>query len=341
MKFVDVPLCPVTGEPGDVAITDISDRYFGTPGHWRYRRDARTGHLWLDPRPNDEDVGELYRTYYTHDAAASQVEQSLWQQAIGLALARRLRYPDVKGAGPLAKLVSHLPSVADAAELEMMRVHASERGSLLDVGCGNGQLMQRMHRAGWQVTGTEPDPKAAANLRTTFGFRVFGSLDEVDATSCGFDLISLSHVIEHLPDPVSALRRLSGLLAPGGRMVVTTPNVGSMGARMFGALWRGLEPPRHFNVFTVRSLGETLAGAGLSATRISTHARLARGMFYVSMLARRGHSCIESQRMPQRRGLTLLGYAFQLLEAAAIRIAPTSGEEIFCVAVIAPASEPR
>ncbi|HEY8710585.1 MAG TPA: class I SAM-dependent methyltransferase [Burkholderiaceae bacterium] len=336
MKLVEIPVCPVSGEAGDVAVESVSDAFFGTPGHWRYRKNRRTGHLWLDPRPAAEDIGELYTTYYTHDGAAAPPTLSVWQQALSFALARRLGYPIRGDIRQIAKLISFLPSVADAAELEMMRVSASQSGALLDVGCGGGALLERMRDAGWQVVGTEPDPNAAARLRDRLGFPVFGSVDELVDRPEQFDLITLGHVIEHVPDPTATLRQLATLLKPGGRLVVTTPNVDGLGARIFGNAWRGLEPPRHFNVFTPQSMAETFRQSGFRVIRLSTHARLARGIFYVSAMAKRGHSEIESRRTRQDRLLTVAGYLFQLLETAAIRLMPAAGEEIYCEATLLP-----
>lgn len=333
MRLSDVSRCPLSGETGVVKIDSVADAFFDTEGTWRYRENVRTGHLWLDPRPASEHISELYRNYYTH-AESSAVSTSTWQQAQTLALSRRLGYPRDRTVGILARLVSVLPSVGDAAEMEMMRIPAVEVGTLLDVGCGSGAYLQRMRNAGWHVMGTEPDPKAAARLRDRLQFPVFSSLDEVESHAERFDLITLSHVIEHVPDPLATLRQLAGLLAPGGRLILTTPNAKGLGAWVFGPNWRGLEPPRHFNVFSPASLAEAIETAGLRVDVLRTEVRLARGIFYLSLLAKRGHRQLESGRRTQNRALTIAGYVFQVCEATLVRFFPGSGEEIYCSAVM-------
>lgn len=336
VQCLDVPNCPVDGSPGAVKYAGVRDAYFGTPGRWHYRQHDQTGHLWLDPRPDGASIGALYTRYYTHTAKESVQTASLWQQAVSLALSSRLGYPRPQKTSGLARLISHLPSVAAAAELEVMRIPASETGRMLDVGCGGGAFLQRMRAAGWNVVGTEPDDNAAARLAPPGDFTIYGSLAElIQAGEAGFDVIVLGHVIEHLPDPVHTLRTLRSLLAVGGRLMLTTPNSVSLGSRIFRDSWRGLEPPRHFNIFSPDSLCQVLNHAGFEIERVSTEVRLARGIWFLSYLARSGRDEIEVKRSSAHRLLKLAGYAFQLVEAGAVTLIPTLGEEIFCVATAA------
>ena len=340
VQSLDVPNCPVDGSPGAVKYAGVRDAYFGTPGRWHYRQHEQTGHLWLDPRPDGASIGALYTRYYTHAAKEPVETAGVWQQAVSLALSNRLGYPRPQKTSGLARLVSRLPSVAAAAELEVMRIPAAETGRMLDLGCGGGAFLQRMRAAGWSVVGTEPDDNAAARLAPDGDFPIYGSLAElVQAGEAAFDVIVLSHVIEHLPDPIHTLTTLRGLLAVGGRLVLTTPNALSLGSRIFRASWRGLEPPRHFNLFSPASLGQILSHAGFEIERISTEVRLARGIWFLSYLARSGRTEIELKRSSAHRLLKLVGYAFQLMEAGAVTLMPTLGEEIFCIAAAAKTGE--
>lgn len=333
MQLMDVPNCPIDGDPGSVRYAEVRDAFFGTTGQWTYRQHLQTGHLWLDPRPVGDSISELYTNYYTHAGESSTEATGLWQQAMALALSFRLGYPTLKKPRLLAKLVSLLPSVGAAAELEVMRLQASETGRLLDVGCGGGAFLRRMREAGWVVAGTEPDAKAAARLAAQEGFPVYSSLEEmIQEQEQHFDVIVLSHVIEHLPDPIHTLTQLRSLLSADGRLLLTTPNALSLGSRVFGVFWRGLEPPRHFNVFSPDSLRQALERAGFNIKRLNTDVRLARGIWYLSYLAWKGGVELESSRGPGHRFLKLAGYAFQLLEAVAVKLHPSLGEEIFCVA---------
>ncbi len=332
MQLKEVANCPIDGAFGTVRHAEVRDAFFGTQGRWTFRQHSQTGHLWLDPRPADQSISELYANYYTH-TGEPPAGAGVWQQAMALALSTKLGYPMPERTRMLAKLVSLLPSVSAAAELEVMRIKASETGRLLDVGCGGGAFLRRMRKAGWAVAGTEPDAKAAARLAAQEGFPVYSSLEDlIQGREQHFDVIVLSHVIEHLPDPIHTLTQLRSLLSADGRLLLTTPNALSLGSRIFGAFWRGLEPPRHFNVFSPDSLRQALELAGFHTARMSTEVRLARGIWYLSYLARLGGFELESARGPGRLFIKLAGYAFQLFEAVAVKLRPSLGEEIFCVA---------
>lgn len=330
MKLTEVSVCPVSGETGYVKYSAAVDAFFGTEGKWCYRQNMRTGHLWLDPRPQDEEIPNLYVNYYTHSQPRKAA--SVWQRAVKILLARRLGYPKPGTIRFFPWLVSFFPSLGRAADLEMMCIPAHQTGCVLDVGCGSGAFLHRMRDAGWRVAGIEPDPNASARLRGEYGFPVFASINEALAVDQCFDVITLNHVIEHVSDPVETLKRLSHLLAPGGRIIITTPNALSIGSRIFGSFWRGLEPPRHFNVFTFGSLAEAVQRAGLCVERMTSEVRLARGIFYLSYLARKGYRGIEGGGHANYMSMKIGGYIFQLVEAAVTIFFSRVGEEIFCVA---------
>ena len=110
---------------------------------------------------------------------------------------------------------------------------------------------------------------ASATLARAQGFEVrIGSIDSAEVAPHSVDQITMSHVIEHLHDPVATLRRLREWLRPSGRLWLQTPNIDSSGANRYGACWRGLEPPRHLVMFNAGSLRLALHSAGFESVEL-------------------------------------------------------------------------
>jgi SAM-dependent methyltransferase len=119
-----------------------------------------------------------------------------------------------------------------------------------------------MGAMGWRLAGIELDPEAAGKARGVTPDIFVGDPRQAPFPPASFDLITAFHVLEHLPDPLGALRAMLGWLAPGGLMIVEVPNADGLGARLFGRYWSGLDFPRHLVHFTPRTLGALVERAG-------------------------------------------------------------------------------
>jgi 2-polyprenyl-3-methyl-5-hydroxy-6-metoxy-1,4-benzoquinol methylase len=169
-------------------------------------------------------------------------------------------------------------------------------GSLLDVGCGNGVFLLRAREAGWNVAGVEPDSAAVATARAGDLDVWNGTLDDYPHSST-YDVVTASHVLEHVHDPRLFLRQISMRLRPGGTIWLATPNVRSLGHCWYGRSWRGLEPPRHLTIFSSRALRSLLEGVGFSSIRFHRRGRGSRYILDSSLeLARRAD--IDVHRLP-------------------------------------------
>ncbi|MBF0424538.1 MAG: class I SAM-dependent methyltransferase [Magnetococcales bacterium] len=129
-------------------------------------------------------------------------------------------------------------------------------GRLLDVGCGNGNLLARFAqlRPDWRLCGTEWNDTHRQNVQAIPGVEGFyaGDLDQVAG---GFDLITLVHILEHTPDPRMFLRRVRDRLNPGGMLFIHLPDVAQNPFDLLNA--------DHCSHFTQTSLGDLLAAVGL------------------------------------------------------------------------------
>jgi SAM-dependent methyltransferase len=142
---------------------------------------------------------------------------------------------------------------------------------VLDIGCGSGQFLARLRRMGHECHGTELSPETGARAARIPGLALqYGALTPETFPAGSFDLISIWHVLEHLPDPDSVLRLCRAWLRPGGTLLLAVPNIDSWQARLFGGAWFHLDPPRHLYHFNRRSLTGALAGSGFRIERMST-----------------------------------------------------------------------
>lgn len=98
-------------------------------------------------------------------------------------------------------------------------------GRLLDIGCGTGNFVFRAQELGWEAYGIEVSKRHANFLRNELGLNVMNvSIDEANFDSEYFDVVILNHVLEHLNDPKSVLKKIYGFLRKGGILVIYVPN---------------------------------------------------------------------------------------------------------------------
>jgi 2-polyprenyl-3-methyl-5-hydroxy-6-metoxy-1,4-benzoquinol methylase len=237
-------------------------------------------------------------------------------------------------ASAAARLLSLLPPIRRLATHKMgaCMVPFRQQGRLLDVGCGSGEYLHKMHGYGWEVSGIEPDAAAGRVAREQYGLELFsGLVEDAPYPASSFDMITARHVIEHIGDPRSFLVGVCRLLKPGGRLVLLTPNGGGLGHRLFRADFYSLDPPRHLVLYTptgLRHLVQQVPGIRLISLR--TPARIARKIARHYQVVRRDGSFrapTSGASMTEKAGAAL----FHNVEAVAAALRPV-GEEIELVA---------
>ncbi len=223
----------------------------GESGDWRAFRCTHSGYgrhhtivqcqqcglVYTDPRPDGQDIVETYQA----------VEDPLYIE---------------EREGRVLTFEHHLKP------LERLAGPPNGR-SLLDVGCYIGIFVEIAACHGWDAWGVEPSRWAVEQAQARGLHVVQGMLETADLPEEYFDVVTMWDVIEHLPDPAGSLREIARILKPNGLLVVATPQLDSIDAKLFSRFWIGYELPRHLTMFSRDTLSKMteLAGFGLIVQR--------------------------------------------------------------------------
>ncbi len=144
------------------------------------------------------------------------------------------------------------------------------QGRLLDVGCGTGDYLSSMAALGWNCYGCDiSEPALTIARRKVPRAEIHcGTLEKLPFERLSFEAITLWHSLEHLHDPLGALKHIHGLLAPNGILVVAVPNIDSIEARVLGIRWVEIDIPAHLFFFSVKTLRGLLQRAGFECLRV-------------------------------------------------------------------------
>jgi len=155
----------------------------------------------------------------------------------------------------------------------------SSKGKILDIGAGTGDFLVVAKNDGWQITGIEPSEKAkgiAINKGVTFA----ESLSALESNS--FDIITMWHVLEHVPNLDEYITELKRLIKPSGTIVIAVPNFKSFDANFYGRHWAAFDVPRHIWHFSKTAIEKLFAEKEMKLIQVLP---MKFDSFYVSLLS--------------------------------------------------------
>jgi 2-polyprenyl-3-methyl-5-hydroxy-6-metoxy-1,4-benzoquinol methylase len=141
---------------------------------------------------------------------------------------------------------------------------ATYPATLLDVGCGDGAMLEVARQCGIQVHGTEVNSALKDLVRERMGPDVLLSCDLDQAPTGHYDVATLINVIEHLRSPAAMLCKIHRLLRPDGLLLIHAPNLGGIPARITGANWHQIRPYGHMYYFTIQTITKVLSKSGFA-----------------------------------------------------------------------------
>jgi SAM-dependent methyltransferase len=235
--------CPLCMEEALAKSIMTKDYNHGIAGKFSYGKCAQCG-LWRQqPRPDEATLGKAYPLHY---GASLDVKQAPHSRIHCFANRRRHR---------------------------LARTLLGGRASAFDIGCGSGFFLAFLREKGWTVAGVDSAAEHVDYAQKSLGLRdvVIAQWPQYDAGAATYDLVSLIHVLEHLPDPVEGMRKAAGLLKPGGYLLVETPNVNAFARYVFSGRCNLFDAPRHLCLFSRATFNACAAAAGLKTVSLTTY----------------------------------------------------------------------
>ncbi len=170
-------------------------------------------------------------------------------------------------------------------KLKLINSFKTAEKNLLDIGCGTGDFLLICKNDGWKITGVEPNAKAkiAAKKKLTneSATEIYAEINQLKNES-QFDVITLWHVLEHVPNVEVYILTLKKLLKPNGILIVAVPNFKSYDANYYKQFWAAFDVPRHLWHFSKKSIQLLFAKQEMNVVKILP---MWFDSFYVSLLS--------------------------------------------------------
>jgi SAM-dependent methyltransferase len=239
-----------------------------------------------------------------------------------------------KDERPALRLADRTLSVL--ADMRLREIEDWKRpGRLLDVGAGKGRFVRRARMRGWTAIGVEPMPGSVRLARSRYEIDlVERTLIDAQLPARSFDVLTMWHAMEHIPDPLAELHEVSRVLADDGLLILEVPNLASFQAWIGQDDWFHLMPPHHLVHYTPHTLRAVLANAGFEVLRLHSFSP-EHGPFGMLQTAlnrlggERNFLYHRLKRVPYRyRHWRLVGSMLQTVVVGAIAILPATGLEL-------------
>lgn len=217
-------------------------------------KDKEHNMLVTSPRPENENLEKYYESteYISHTDSRRSFVDKLYQIVKKYALIRKVKLINRLNNGP---------------------------GVLLDIGAGTGDFLKEADKGRWDVKGAEPND-LAKSLAKEKGITLLSDTKKLPSNT--FDVITMWHVLEHVPDLIEQINELKRLLKKGGYVIVAVPNYRSYDASYYDSFWAAYDVPRHLWHFSKDAIKTLFEKNEIYLEKIKP---LVFDSFYVSLLS--------------------------------------------------------
>ncbi len=177
------------------------------------------------------------------------------------------------------KCYHFIKSIALKNKLNLVNSLQLEKGNILDIGAGTGDFLSVVKENGWNTIGVEPSEKAKAIAKKK-GVSFVEQTSELENNS--LDVITMWHVLEHVPNLDNQIKELKRLLKPNGSLIIAVPNFKSFDAKHYGNFWAAYDVPIHFWHFSKSAIKKLFAKEDMKLVQVLP---MKFDSFYVSLLS--------------------------------------------------------
>ena len=218
-------------------------------------KDEETELLVTSPRPDDADLEKYYESesYISHSDTRKSIFDKLYQIVRNYTLGQKVK---------------------------LIESFEAEGRTILDIGAGTGDFLRACKKANWTIDGVEPNNKARATANEKVGIHLNEKIEDLKGQR--FDVITMWHVLEHVPNLTTYIKQLEQLLKPNGTLIVAVPNHKSYDANYYGAFWAAYDVPRHLWHFSQVAMSTLFKASSMQVVKTLP---MKFDSFYVSLLS--------------------------------------------------------
>ena len=189
-----------------------------------------------------------------------------------------------KKVGLLSMIYQFVRNFTLKNKVKIIEVFQPQKGFLLDIGAGTGHFLDLANKKGWKVTGIEPN-EGAKNVALKKNIDFADQIESLENNS--FDVITMWHVLEHVPNLEEQISQLKRVLKPNGTLLIAVPNFNSFDAKYYKQYWAGFDVPRHLWHFSKRAIHQLFEPQKMKVVKILP---MKWDAFYVSLLSEKYQS---------------------------------------------------